>query len=92
MFLADYRSNIAEPYVFTSSITQLPIQTQLIEDRSSEPIKTFTICLPDSQVLQPMGAEAVEPMCVAITVVDDDSKIICHFDSIVVAYLDKTTI
>ena len=85
VFLADYRSNSVEPYVFTSSITQLPIRTQLIGDRSGEPIETFTICLPDSQVLQPMGVEAVEPMCVAITVVDDDCKIVCHFDSVVVS-------
>ena len=75
MFLADYRSNSEDPYVFTSSTRQLPIRTQLVGDRAGEPIENFMICLPDSQVLQLMDAEAVQPTCVTITIVDDDCKL-----------------
>ena len=92
MIPADYLSNDAIPYVFTSGISELPIRTQLVGDRSNEPIENFMICLPDSQMLQLMGAEAVQPTCVTITIVDDDCKIVCHFESILLAYLDKATI
>lgn len=34
------------------------------------------ICLPEAQVLRSMDAEVVEPMCVTITIVDDDCKIL----------------
>ena len=34
------------------------------------------ICLPDAQVLQSMRAEAVEPSCATIIIIDDDSKLI----------------
>ena len=70
----DYTANNEDPYVFTSSTRQLPIRTQLVGDRAGEPIETFMICLPDSQVLQSMSAEAVQPTCVTITIVDDDCK------------------
>ena len=70
----DYIPNSGDSYVFTSSINRLPIKTQLVGDRAGEPIETFMICLPDAQVLQSMGAQAIEPMCVTITIVDDDSK------------------
>ena len=74
--LADYISNGENRYVFTSNTSQLPIRTQLVGDRAGEPIETFMICLPDAQVLESMGAQAVQPTCVTITIVDDDSKII----------------
>jgi hypothetical protein len=74
VLLTDYRSNSGDPYVFTSSTDQLPIRTQLLGDRAGEPIENFTICLPDSQVLQLMGAEAIEPICVTIVIIDDDCK------------------
>ena len=61
--------------MFTNSTSQLPIRTQLLEDRAGESIENFTICLPDAQVLQPMGAEAIEPVCVIIIIVDDDCKL-----------------
>ena len=89
MILADYISNSAAPYVFTNDTSELSIRTQLVVDRSGEPIENFMICLPDSQVLQLMGAEAVQPTCVTITIVDDDCKIVCHFESVVLAYLVK---
>lgn len=76
MFLADYISDSGELYIFTSSTRQLPIKTQLIGDRDGEPIENFMICLPEAQVLQSMGAEAVDPMCVTIIIVDDDCKIV----------------
>lgn len=60
--------------MFTSSTSQLPIRTQLIGDRAGEPVENFMICLPDAQVLQPMGAEVIGPVCVTITIVDDDCK------------------
>ena len=60
--------------MFTSNTSQLPIKTRLVGDRAGEPIERFMICLPDAQVLQPMGAEAIEPTCVTITIVDDDCK------------------
>ena len=62
--------------MFTRNITRLPIRTQLNNDRRGEEIESFTICLPDAQVLQSVGAEAVEPSCATITIIDDDSKTI----------------
>jgi hypothetical protein len=76
VLLTDYRSNSGASYVFTSSTNQVPIRTQLIGDRAGEPIENFRICLPDSQVLQPMGAEAIEPICVTIIIIDDDCKLL----------------
>ena len=61
--------------MFTRDTTQLPIRTQLVQDKAGEGIESFTICLPNDTVLQLMGAEAVEPRCATITIVDDDSKI-----------------
>ena len=75
VFLTDYIPNSGNSYVFTSNTSQLPIRTQLIGDRAGESIETFMICLPDAQVLQPMSAQAIEPMCVTITIVDDDCKL-----------------
>ena len=73
---ADYIPNSGDPYVFTRDTRQLPIRTQLVQDRAwaDDRIKSFMICLPDVQVLQPMGAEAVEPRCVIITIIDDDVR------------------
>ena len=73
-FSADYISNSENPYVFTNDTDQLPIRTQLVGDRAGEPIETFMICLPDAQVLQSMGAQAVQPTCVTITIIDNDCK------------------
>ena len=73
-FSTDYISNSETPYVFTSNTSQLSIRTQLVGDRAGEPIETFMICLPDAQVLQSMGAQAVQPTCVTITIIDDDCK------------------
>ena len=89
MIPADYISDSAAPYVFTNNTGQLPIRTQLVEDRSGEPIENFMICLPDLQTLQSMGAQAVQPTCVTITIVDDDCKIVCHFDSLYLLTLIK---
>ena len=61
--------------MFTRDTRQLPIRTQLVQNRAGEGIESFMICLPDAQVLQPMGAEAVEPRCVTITIIDDDCKV-----------------
>ena len=72
--IIDYRANNEDPYVFTSSTRQLPIRTQLVEDRAGEPIETFMICLPGSQILESMDAQAVQPTCVTITILDDDCK------------------
>ena len=55
-------------------IDQLLIRTQLVGNRAGESIETFMICLPDAQVLQSMGAQAVQPTCVTITIIDDDCK------------------
>ena len=74
VLFADYIANSRDSYVFTSNTNQLPIRTQLVGDRSGEPIENFVICLPDSQVLESMGAEAVQSTCVTITIVDDDCK------------------
>ena len=62
--------------MYTRDTRQLPIRTQLVQNRAGEGIESFTICLPNDTVLQPMmGAEAVEPRCATITIVDDDCKI-----------------
>ena len=61
--------------MFTNEISQLPIRTRLVQDRAGEGIENFMICLPDAQVLLTMDAESVDPMCVQITIVDDDCKI-----------------
>ena len=66
--LADYIPNVDHMYVFTSEICELPIATQLEQDRSSEGIEYFSICL---QPPQTMSAELVFPSCV---IVDDDCK------------------
>ena len=75
MYYTDYTPNSGDPYVFTSDTTQLPIRTELVQNRAGEGIESFMICLPDAQVLQPLGAEAVDPRCVMITIIDDDCKI-----------------
>ena len=76
VLLTDYRANSGDSYVFTNSTNQLPIRTQLVGDRAGEPIENFMICLPNAQVLQPMGAQAIEPICVTIIIVDDDCKLL----------------
>ena len=58
----------------TNDTDQLLSRTQLVGDRAGEPSETFMICLPDAQVLQSMGAQAVQPTCVTITIIDDDCK------------------
>jgi hypothetical protein len=75
MLLVDYRSISENPYVFTNDTSQLSIRTQLLQDRADESIENFTICLPEAQVLRSLGAEAVQPTCVIITIIDDDGKI-----------------
>ena len=58
---------------------QLPIRTELEQDRSGEAVENFMICLPNAQVLLSVGAVAVEPLCVTITIVDDDCKAITSY-------------
>ena len=70
---ADYIPNDDHLYVFTSETRELPIETRLQQDRAREGVEDFIICLPE-QTLQMMGAEAVAPTCVSITIVDDDCK------------------
>ena len=74
--VSDYLSNSGDPYVFTTNINQLPIRTQLNQDQSREKLEYFKICLPVAQFLQSMDAEAVEPSCATIFIIDDDSKTI----------------
>ena len=72
----DYLFNIENPIYSQRTVPQLPIKTRLLQDQVSEAAENFTICLPDAQVLQPMGAAAVYPSCVTITIIDDDCKAI----------------
>ena len=72
--VVDYVANDNDPYVFTSTTRQLPIRTTLMTDRAGESVEQFTICLPDQTVFTSMGAEAVEPTCATINIIDDDCK------------------
>ena len=74
IFVSDYISNNRDTYVFKKNISKLPIRTEINTDRTGEVVENFMICLPDAQVLRSMGAEAVEPSCATITIVDDDCK------------------
>ena len=67
-------ANDNDPYVFTSTTRQLQIRTTLMTDRAGESVEQFTICLPNQTVLTLMGAEAVEPTCATIKIIDDDCK------------------
>ena len=69
----DYIPNGDYLYVFTSETRELPIETRLQQDRAGESVEDFMICLPE-QTLQMMGAEAVAPTCVTVTIIDDDCK------------------
>ena len=72
--LADYISNSENHYVFTNDTDQLyQLELNWLE---IELVNPFMICLPDAEVLWSMGAQAVQPTCVTITIVDNDCKII----------------
>ena len=67
----DYIPNEDHIYVFTSETRELPIATQLNQDRSGEGIESFVIHLLPPQT---MAAEIVFPSCVGVTIIDDDCK------------------
>ena len=71
---SDYVANDDHNYIFTRDITELPIATTLLTDRSGEGIESFNITL-----LQPVGTGAdnvqiVSPSKVIVTIIDDDCK------------------
>ena len=59
--------------MFTNEISELPIETELVEDLLAEDDEVIVICLPHLQEYS--LAETVDPSCVRVTINDDDRKI-----------------
>ena len=59
--------------MFTNEISELQIETELVEDLLAEDDEVIVICLPHLQEYS--LAEPADPNCVRVTINDDDRKI-----------------
>ena len=73
-WFTDYAPNADHTYVFTSVTNELPIATQLREDRSGESIESFFIDFPALPRFSPPIAQTVVPSRAEIRIIDDDCK------------------
>ena len=71
-WFTDYAPNANHTYVFTSETNEIPIATQLGEDRSGESIESFFIDLPTR--FSPPIAQSVVPTRAEVRIIDDDCK------------------
>ena len=68
---ADYVVN-KDHYVFTNDTFELPIEIEILQDRSGESIESFNLLLVLPQ--QAVSAEIVFPGNVTVTIIDDDGE------------------
>ena len=67
---------IQSNYVFTSDIGNVTVPVKIYDDNVAESLETFFVCLPN---LVPTNADVmlinyVQPNCVRVNIIDDDSK------------------